>query len=958
MKGVKINTPFVWNGSPNIDLFDQWVYKVETWAYVYGLPERLVLRLIVQFLSDKPSKFFMKHVAPSLSKWSLQTLYDALFNYCFPIDFKARLRARFERTSQGRNNVQDFLRELEDLASHFPEVTDFQITQIFWRGLHQYIRLYLIEKGLNPERTALKKLVKYAVRREEAYETARREERMFEGQVPGRTWGRFANRTAGPAPYEPGRSQQREPLHNGAPRAGRSKPPSQAPKSSNGDAAGRRDPPKNGGGNRDKHQQNAKPNNGGRRELTKEKLAELRADNKCFFCEGTGHQSHNCPERHKAKAPATPHVSASSIRFDNLEALASRAHNVDTTALHLNATHVSIPNQETEDLTSEDEAFFSCCEALASDDNAASTISLPSQSDAWSRPDPAITDGAPSEDGEDEHVLPRTYGLRPGEWPTQVHLEDAVQQLLAMFISTHDPQEALDAGIDPHLRFEFYAQGDSIEVTNIARDRTDWHFPYQFSMTRHQLESLDWGAPDIIQAEWDTWHDAPTLEEWGSGFPTTGVSDRYHPARYWLQVHLNALLKLDYSDVPELRGHILVEPHALGYRIMSTLNTETYLVLQEEIHKPDFRLCDILKNVLEGFSITELHHKLLIAARAHRRRLAMMLCASRPASKSRPNGLKPHHPVKDTISAVERNAMRTKDFTRNVPKPIIVAVRIAGKPCRALLDTGSMADFMSTTLVDQLRLTKEVLAKPLPVQLAVHGSRSKINCSVTADFEYQDIACKRRFDVVNLDNYDLILGTPFLFQHWVALAWNPTRVSIGSAIPLDVQGKEVAIVPSAAADIFEDELEKLHEELWRDAVDLCQDGARTALPPLRDVNHSIPLIDESKIYSWRPSKCPEALLPQWKEKKAAYLELGRWQLASGVNASPMLMIKKPPREDGIVRLRTVVDKREQNANTHKLAAPLPDIEGILRNVVKHKYRSIIDGKDAYEQIRIVPEHVP
>ena len=56
-------------------------------------------------------------------------------------------------------------------------------------------------------------------------------------------------------------------------------------------------------------------------------------------------------------------------------------------------------------------------------------------------------------------------------------------------------------------------------------------------------------------------------------------------------------------------------------------------------------------------------------------------------------------------------------------------------------------------------------------------------------------------------------------------------------------------------------------------------------------------------------------------------------------------------------LRTVFDKREQNANTYKLASPLPDIEEILREVSKHKYRSLIDGKDAYEQIRVIPEHV-
>ena len=83
-------------------------------------------------------------------------------------------------------------------------------------------------------------------------------------------------------------------------------------------------------------------------------------------------------------------------------------------------------------------------------------------------------------------------------------------------------------------------------------------------------------------------------------------------------------------------------------------------------------------------------------------------------------------------------------------------------------------------------------------------------------------------------------------------------------------------------------------------------------------------------------------------------------MASGTNALPMLMIPKPPCDpnDGELQLQTVVDKWQQNANTHKLTMPLPDIDGILWNIVKHKYHSLIDGKDAYEQIHVVPEHVP
>ena len=68
---------------------------------------------------------------------------------------------------------------------------------------------------------------------------------------------------------------------------------------------------------------------------------------------------------------------------------------------------------------------------------------------------------------------------------------------------------------------------------------------------------------------------------------------------------------------------------------------------------------------------------------------------------------------------------------------------------------------------------------------------------------------------------------------------------------------------------------------------------------------------------------------------------------------PMLFIRKM----GSEKLRTVVDLQERNKNTHKLSAPLPNIDGILRRVAKGCYRSIIDGQDAYEQIRIIPEHV-
>ncbi len=97
-------------------------------------------------------------------------------------------------------------------------------------------------------------------------------------------------------------------------------------------------------------------------------------------------------------------------------------------------------------------------------------------------------------------------------------------------------------------------------------------------------------------------------------------------------------------------------------------------------------------------------------------------------------------------------------------------------------------------------------------------------------------------------------------------------MSIGSLDTVPI--KDTAVIASAAAELLADELDKLRKELRRDAQDLCQDGARAESPPLRDVNHNIPLIDGNKVYGWHPSKCPDALKPLWQEKKAAYLESG------------------------------------------------------------------------------------
>lgn len=232
---------------------------------------------------------------------------------------------------------------------------------------------------------------------------------------------------------------------------------------------------------------------------------------------------------------------------------------------------------------------------------------------------------------------------------------------------------------------------------------------------------------------------------------------------------------------------------------------------------------------------------------------------------------------RNKYTSVQRNAARTKGATeRLLPKPVVIQVMIGGQPVRALIDSGSLGDFISATIVDQMKLKQTVLEKPLGLQLVVQGSRSKINAFVVVNYSYQNIRDSRHFDVANLNDYNIILGTPWMYQHQVCIGLNPRRIMVGCSEPLPiVSGMDTKYLLGATTISSNVDVISARAKLMAYAEPLCRNVEETELPPFWAINHSIPLIDKGKIYSWRPSKCPEVFRSQWNEKRDAYIKSGR-----------------------------------------------------------------------------------
>ncbi|KAI1782380.1 hypothetical protein LXA43DRAFT_905944 [Ganoderma leucocontextum] len=148
---------------------------------------------------------------------------------------------------------------------------------------------------------------------------------------------------------------------------------------------------------------------------------------------------------------------------------------------------------------------------------------------------------------------------------------------------------------------------------------------------------------------------------------------------------------------------------------------------------------------------------------------------------------KAHQPTEFRSTVRRKETTNTTQPDRDPNKQAVLSgmIEVAGNMAYTMFDSGSTTNGTTPEYSHIMRTPKIVLDEQVVLQLGCSGSRSKINFGTRAPVTLGPIQdAPTYFDIVNLDRYDCVMGTPFMNEHGVILDFRTREIVIrGEHIP-------------------------------------------------------------------------------------------------------------------------------------------------------------------------------
>jgi hypothetical protein len=149
---------------------------------------------------------------------------------------------------------------------------------------------------------------------------------------------------------------------------------------------------------------------------------------------------------------------------------------------------------------------------------------------------------------------------------------------------------------------------------------------------------------------------------------------------------------------------------------------------------------------------------------------------------------KPHYKGMATLRKSSKKISRPPRSEKD-NRCFVAKMKLHNLEAFVLLDSGCTSDSVSPEFATSANLKAHELDEPVPLQLGTVGSRSKINFGLFTDFEIGKIKDTHYFDIVNIDRYDVILGTVFMRKHGITLDFERDEVRVkGRVLDTIIEG--------------------------------------------------------------------------------------------------------------------------------------------------------------------------